>query len=408
MIPAEVPIPVKSGEMSRRILLFALIALVSAALFDPADLIFHLKVPAFVAVLLVWLYRRGLGKATVSYSRWAVAIGAALVLPLIATAIGIANFDVHSGDAPLALLKSFLFLLITPVVVSEDIDLASLVSRLSVIVAVLTLGMVVIGLFAPPVFLVLYEFTMAKQNAILTESRHVLGLGIGQFYYKTAALMVFPLAYYAYRLIQPGARRLSALFMLLVFVVALLFSGARANILAGLFVIGVISLIAIRRRFGWPATILTCVLCGTFLATAILPMAFAVKESSNAIKVGHFHSYLDEFENHRTALLWGEGAETGFYSKGFEDWTTVTELSYLEIARIFGLPIMLLYCGGLLWIGIRLFKVGSLPLAIAYLSYLAISASNPLLISSTGLLVVCAGWKEAVAPSDAFSAFHYP
>jgi hypothetical protein len=382
--------------------------LVFAALLDPADLIFHLKVPAFIAVVLIWFYRRGLAKATVSYSTWAIAIAAALILPLICTVIGISNFDVHSSDAPLALLKSFLFLLITPIIVSEDIDLASLVSRLIAVVAVLTLAMVVIGVLAPPVFLLLYEFTMAKQNAILTESRHVLGMGIGQFYYKTAALMIFSLAYYYYRLVQPATRRLSALCMVLLFAAAVLFSGARANILAALFVIGVISLIAIKRRSGWPATLLTCVVGLTLLAVTVLPKAFSVKESSNAIKAGHFHSYLDEFENHRTALLWGEGAETGFYSQGFEDWTTVTELTYLEMVRIFGIPMTLLYCGGLLWIGVRLLKAASWPVAIAYLSYLAISGSNPLLISSTGLLVVCAGWKEAVAPSNEFSAFHLP
>ena len=48
---------------------------------------------------------------------------------------------------------------------------------------------------------------------------------------------------------------------------------------------------------------------------------------------------------------------------------------------------------------------GAWPMALAYMAYLAISASNPLLISSTGLLAVCAVWNEAVHPVGNKSSF---
>jgi hypothetical protein len=397
-----------AASLSRRLLLWALLGLVFVSLLDPADQILHLKVPFFIAVMLIWLCRRGITGRTVSLPVWTLTIAVAVVLPVAFTAIGILNFTVHSGDAPLALLKSFLFLLLMPVLVSEDIDLVSLLIRMSLVVALVTIAMAVIDRLSPVLFVGLYNFTIAKKNADITVWRDSFGLGIGMFYYKTSPLMIFPLAYYGSHVFQSRPGRLRSLGMTLLFSAALLVSGARANVLAGLFVLASMTLAQVRRTVGWHGAIALAALGILAASATIVPKAFDKQEYSNGVKLGHIRSYAEEFSEKAPTLLWGEGANSGFYSEGFQDWATTTELTYLEMVRQFGIPVAVLLGAGLVWIGYLLAAKGEWPLLLAYVAYLAISASNPLLLSSTGLLAICASWNEAMHPADNQSAFSLP
>jgi hypothetical protein len=318
------------------------------------------------------------------------------------------SYNVHNGDAPLALLKSFLFLFIVPVLISEDIDLMSLMIRTGVFVALATLAMVAINFFAPVVFLVLYDFTIAKQIAIVSPSRDVLGMGLGAFFYKTAPLMIFPFAYYSWRFIETSGRRWTSIAMTLLYGAALVYSGTRANILGAMFVFGALALMRVRRSVGWPAAAALTVLILLIILVTVVPKALDTQEISNVVKLGHLHSYEEELNTRWAALLWGEGANTAFYSQGVQDWTILTELTYLEVIRLFGLPVTIVFGAGLIWIGYLLVVRSVVPVAIAYAAYLVISGSNPLLIGSTGMLMVCAAWKEAVKPSGEESAFHLP
>jgi hypothetical protein len=382
-----------------------MVILAFAALLDPEDDILHLKVPAFALLMAVWLWRRGFTSRTVSVRIWAMVLGAALTVPLVWTVIGLLQGNAHTIDPDFAMLKSFLFLLLVPVVLVEDIDLASLIVRMGFLVAALTLVIVAVASFFPLAFDVLYAFSREKQNAIISQSRDTLGIGAGMFYYKTSPLLVFPLAWYAGRLFQPGSRKLIPLMACVLYAAALLFSGARANFLAGLFVIGALAFVWLRRKSGLIPASVTAVAVVTLFSATVMTKLANPEETSNSIKLAHISSYEEEFGAHPTALLWGEGADSAFYTEGFQDWTTVTELSYLELIRVFGLPMALLFGAGLVWIAIALFRNKLYPFGLAYVVYLVICASNPLLISSTGFLAICAAWKEAVKPSTPASAF---
>jgi hypothetical protein len=396
------------GAASRLLLLSAVILLVFAALLDPADQIFHLKIPAFSAVVLISICRRGLFRKTVSGTVWTATIATAVVVPLAWTLLGLLNFGLHSGDTQFATLKSFLFLLILPVLICEDIDLASLVKRMGIVLVALTFFMVAVSFISPAIFLVLYEFCLAKQCAIITTSRDLLGVGLGQFYYKTSALMIFPFAHYCARLFHRGNKSFVPLCMVLCYSAALLFSGTRANFLAAVFVGGVIALVYIRASFGLTASVVVALLGAILLSITLIPKFTQPDEESNSIKLAHLRSYEKEFDEHPEILLWGQGTETGFYSEGFQDWTTVTELSFMELIRVFGIPITVLFSGGLAWIGFALYTRRSYSALLAYIAYVAIAGSNPLLISSTGFIIISAMWKEAVLPSTSHSAFHLP
>ncbi|HKU24817.1 MAG TPA: hypothetical protein VJQ54_05050 [Candidatus Sulfotelmatobacter sp.] len=391
---------------SRWLLLVGVCLLTAAALIDPADKIFHMKIPAFALIVVVWLGRRGVRKGTVPPRVWIGVIGLGVMVPLLWTVLGLVRYNVHSDDVSFGVIKSFLFLFIVPVVLSEDIDLASLIMRLGSVVALLTFVMVGVSFLAPAVFYVLYAFSLQKENAIITESRDLVGLGIGMFYFKTSALLTLPFSHYSSRLagVGPGKWRVLALWAC--YGVALIFSGARANFLATLGIAAFFGARYLARKLGWvPASMF--ILAGALASTSTLVVKLAnPAESSNAIKLKHMQSYEQEFVSHPSYLLLGQGADTTFYSTGFQSWTTSTELSYLDLIRVYGVPMSLLMFGCLAWLVLKLLKSERYGLAIGFIGYLLISGSNPLLISSTGFLAICAVWKEVEFPSSKNSAFH--
>jgi hypothetical protein len=396
-----------SRSVSRLLLLFGICLLTFTALIDPADDIFHLKVPAFILVILVWLWRRGLSRSTLTLRAWIIVLVTGVAIPALWTLLGLLHRNIHGPDLNIGgTAKAFLFLFVLPVIVNEDIDLASLVSRMSCLVALLIVCLVGVSFFFPPVFEAFYAFSIEKNNAIITTSRDLLGIGVGQFYYKTSALLVFPFSYYCNRLTLPGSPQLLSLLMCVLYAMALLFSGARANYLSGLFIAGFFFIGYLGRKAGWMAA-LTVAFAGIILiASTMVAKLASPTEESNAVKLLHVRSYEQEFGAHPSLLLWGQGADTAFYSEGFQDWTLTTEVTYLELIRVFGIPVSALFLAGLLCLGRRLFQNRRWALWVAFVTYLIMSGSNPLLISSTGFLAICAIWKEAEYPSTDRSAFH--
>jgi hypothetical protein len=134
------------------------------------------------------------------------------------------------------------------------------------------------------------------------------------------------------------------------------------------------------------------------LAILALPFAGYMKafvdpaEFANNIKLVTVRDYLQIFSD--PANLWfGQGLAVNY------DWTArgqfaITELTYLEIIRNFGLPAALVMFGLLV---LPLLSAILLPtsrrdkaLTVAYFLYLVMSASNPILFSSMGTLILSA------------------
>ncbi len=98
---------------------------------------------------------------------------------------------------------------------------------------------------------------------------------------------------------------------------------------------------------------------------------------------------------HPGFLIWGQGLGSEFYSKGFGYFTPQSELTYIDIIRMFGLPL------GMFFIIITFYPVWYLSKSLKYdwaafyplvifCAYLFIAGTNPLLISSTGMLAMLA------------------
>jgi hypothetical protein len=111
------------------------------------------------------------------------------------------------------------------------------------------------------------------------------------------------------------------------------------------------------------------------------------------MKVGHYDSYIKLFMEHPQYLVWGEGLGSQFYSSGNADFVTQTELTYIDLIRWFGIPLAIILILLLLYPIIYFYlnkKVSqnNRYLIVSYWGYLFIAGTNPLLVSSTGMLAV--------------------
>ena len=120
-------------------------------------------------------------------------------------------------------------------------------------------------------------------------------------------------------------------------------------------------------------------------------------EPSNLVKYAHLASYKELFNENPLYLLLGQGPATEFYSIGFRKMTLKTEWTYLELLRNYGmlcLPILYVILRPLFELIKLSFKYDSaLTIAAAYIIYLVIAGTNPLLLSSTGMLVILSAYS---------------
>jgi hypothetical protein len=117
------------------------------------------------------------------------------------------------------------------------------------------------------------------------------------------------------------------------------------------------------------------------------------KEDSVEMKGGHLNSMLELFQKNPSILLLGEGAGSLYYSKGVGENIAISELTYIELIRMYGIFgggfILLLYFFPVLYL-FQIKSEESHAIGWGYLAYLFIGGTNPLLVSSTGIILLAA------------------
>ena len=223
--------------------------------------------------------------------------------------------------------------------------------------------------------------------------RYFLGMRFFGMYCKSTVAMLPVFCIAVYNVVTPSKRNLID-FLLVIFLLHLfLISGTRSTTLLPLLLFVAILFVYCRnKRFFnyvfYPAALLA-VLAIVFILFKLL---MEKSEASNLVKYAHLTSYLGLFERNPSYILFGQGPATYFYSEGFRHMTNITEWTYIELIRCYGLfSIVILYI--IIKPLFVLFKrINRSDVVIAfilgYLLYLVIAGTNPLFLSSTGMLVV--------------------
>ncbi len=244
----------------------------------------------------------------------------------------------------------------------------------------------------------LWEFMGDHDNVIIMSHRSFYGIELFGMYYKSMVCLIFSLGFFYYTFINKGGKkRLLVLLPVLLGTFSFLVSGTRSTMLLPFFFVGLMMYQRIRytryvRYLFYPLLVLFFLM---FIGL-IFVLAAETTEASNIIKYAHLESYMKLFDAHPIYFLLGQGPGTEFYSSGFGRYTTVTEWTYMELLRNYGL-----WCIFILAVVLKplctfyKYRDNNFTFVImaSYLAYLFIAGTNPLLISSTGMLMILSAYS---------------
>lgn len=276
------------------------------------------------------------------------------------------------------------------------------VVRLSVlpvtVAAILVLFLFWFIFFFPQLEGPIYEYMWQHDATIMMSNRYFLGFKIFCMYPKSTAAFLPVFGYVLYKAVNKEQRTFWAVVVALLLLHLFVISGTRSSVLMPVFLACLILFIFCRngryiRYLFYPAALLFCFL----FVTLIMMLLMEEDEPSNLVKYAHLASYKELFNENPLYLLLGQGPATEFYSIGFRKMTLKTEWTYLELLRNYGmlcLPILYVILRPLFELIKQSIKYDSaLTITAAYIIYLVIAGTNPLLLSSTGMLVILSAYS---------------
>ena len=240
-----------------------------------------------------------------------------------------------------------------------------------------------------------HVFAAQHNRAFMLGHRSFLGFTVLGLYCNSVYCLFMLLYATYYRWFQH--KSLWRLLPVVLFSFPFLVGGTRMTMLTPFALMGVVAHVLLLKsgRIRYLAYPLLLLFLLGFVAIVVL-LATEQGQASNEIKYGHIGSYLELFTIHPEYLVIGQGPGTEFYSHGFGRMAVLTEWSYLEVVRNYGLGSLLI------------FSVFFLPLYLmyrhresdyvrgamwAYLIYLLVAGTNPLLMNSTGAFVLLCAYS---------------
>lgn len=364
-------------------MLFALLLFTFAA--DPTNTVFHLKDAMFVLLMAYNIvFFQADWRRLVYFFIGLVAI----TVPLL---LAVARGEIIDEEFVVGLYKSLAPLCLLPWIHCYD------VVRLARWPVFIT-GLIVVVLFwiiiiVPETETAIYMYMKTTNETIMMANRYFLGFKFFCMYHKSTACFLFVFAVAFYQCITKGKRTLPALLVFVVLFNTFLVSGTRMTILFPFLVMGVILFhFYHRKRYYNYVLYPLLVLAGLLFVFLVIKLMADTSEPSNIVKYAHLTSYKKLFDECPSYLLWGQGPGTRFYSEGFHRMSLQTEWTYVELVRYMGV-FALLVLALFLWPICQLWKYSRQDelcwvLGSAYVVYLIIAGTNPLLLSSTGMFAL--------------------
>lgn len=148
-----------------------------------------------------------------------------------------------------------------------------------------------------------------------------------------------------------------------------------------------------------------------FVAFYVIIFLLVTSAPSTDIKSGHLKGYMELFNsNLLKTLTFGFGPAKYFYSYGVEQEVSATELTYMDLIKNYGIVGTVLMISMLCVPILNLINNKKIDffqkyiLFLGYVAYLFIAGTNPLLISSTGFILISIMFY--VSDKDLFEEFN--
>lgn len=358
-------------------LLFVLFCLV-----DPNNAVFGLKMPAFLLFIL---------SLAVSYKpnwKYAGIILCLIFVNLLSVFLG--YLGGISADAQIQLQYSIFFTLLITLFWSEHIDLLVPLSFAGFVISIISILGFMAMQFNPEIESALYLFSISHDQPYFMGRRNFLGFDFVSFVFMSLPPVFIPAAIHYEKLLYEKKNRGRNLLLTIVYFFAFFCSGQRAMFLGVFAILMIIGYPKIKQFKLIQLLVIVFFFIGVYIAYQAI---IDPNSNSTNIKFGHLESYLDLFQSKWYYLIFGMGPGAFFYSKGFGTMTSLTEWTYIEIIRMYGL-VGLFFFVCLLIIPLVRHNNKKSPIkywqsiVLGYIVFLISCMSDPWLIGSPGLICI--------------------
>ena len=383
----------------KNVFLFFFSSLILGLIIDPSNQLFHLKEILFFFTILTGLYEfLNFG----NYKLFYLSILISIIIPSISLFIGlIFNFN-FSLEVGLGYFKSFVLFLLVNMLLNYTIDYGKIFSKLTLIL--IPISLVILYLLVTGNFSFLKNIMGDYRDTVKIANRSFGSFDLIMVYYKTVSLLIFGLTY----LCSKKRFKFSGFNFLMIVLCAmvLILSSTRANILSVFIIVTIyifrnfFSKKMILRVFFWCFSVLLMII---EVIPFLMEYFFNKDEASNKMKLGFITDYINFWSENTLAFVIGQGLGGGIYTTE-RNLVYTLEPTYFEIIRMFGL------IGGLF---IALFMLAPLILfhlskntktyeknsyfLLGYIIYIfLIIPTNPLLLSSTGIMVMLIAYSVSI------------
>ena len=378
-----------------------IVAFVLVCVFDPADLVLGLKVWIFLAL---WPATLAVGVLARGRIQLPVDLLIIALLFVLIPILSIVWYYLASGVEPyagVALLKSYLFVSLAIILFVNQTDVTPILSAALTVLALLTIAIFVTVSLYPALFQPIHEWGERTGIFLVSYRSYGDGLLFTQVAFATAPMLTVAISYYFDRAMS-GAEvrpRLAYAVLTMLGITAMLLVGLRNTMAVALLLPSFLWPIYTRRpgRNALISLAVLIALCVPFVGK--LKAFLDPAELSNNIKLTFLADYANIFSD-PVNLSFGQGLGAFYkwstsglpeFEKTGSNFYFVAELTYPEMIRSFGLV------GATVMLALVLYPVGRTFLArsgraqraqaIGILAYLGMSATNPLLFSSSGMLI---------------------
>ncbi len=379
-----------------------------SAIFDPVGSLFGFRYIALFVAFSVLSYNAFFhcNKISLKSTHTRFLIFFCFFIPIAGTAVGVfrGGFNSNSFIDTSQYAAAVYFLSTLIFVQRGKVEFSLRVFLLSTrILCFIIISFPLIDYFNLPVN---YSLFFVQQGSAYLGERIYGGLSFYYVYFVASPMLVFLLAYESWSTLEHAT--FVRIIRLLIVAVAMFLSGTRFSMLIAISTIPLISLY--KNRSAVPMVtvcffaLLTVVIFTGYYGSVISHM-FSLSEGSTSIKLSYLSGYSSLFNDPLT-LFFGQGFNAHEWSSEFSEMLSrggsKTELTYLELIRVFGFFGALYFSFELLRFFLRSVKV--LPkyrwVFPGIALYLFMSSLNPYIFSSNGMLVL--GLAAAIVSLPSF------
>ena len=227
-------------------------------------------------------------------------------------------------------------------------------------------------------------------DTFIVTPRAFLGIPFLMVYHKSVCALIIAIGVILNRTYRVGFNYKSAI-LLSLFSFALFASSTRANFLALIAMFGGYFYFLLRRN----GYIMLSNLLSFFGLSFMLLLVFLVityaTDNSNSIKQGHILSIVDLLSGNLNYLLFGMGTGSVYYSSGFQEIVPITEVTFFEFVRSFGLifsPLLFLIYFYPMQYLFRNRHRDNVVFFCSYALFVIVGSTNPLFIGNLGFLIL--------------------